>query len=121
MGRQNDCSQLSKSLYKYVISFLSFVLNILYIYKRETKNKHIKKNNSIPPSSRLYAYLPPRLLFIIVADTPGVGEQRAGERRQLVSLGTLTWTQDAGAAHPLSVYRAVAVEDHMGTSRRGVL
>lgn len=33
-----------------------------------------------PPSCCLYAHLPPRLLIIIVADTPGVSEQRAGQR-----------------------------------------
>lgn len=63
-----------------------------------------------PP--RLYDYLPPGLVFVVVADTSGVGEQRAGEGRQVVSLGTRT--RDA-------IQSAVAVNDHAVTSHRGVL
>lgn len=79
--------------------------------------------NNIHYTSTLspHAHLPARLLVIIVADTSGVGEQRAGERWQPPSLRTLTWTQDTNAAHSLSIYRAVTVNNHTGASHWRVL
>lgn len=61
------------------------------------------ESQSMASTPHLYTHLPPRLLLIIIADVSGLGEQRAGERRQLTSLRTLTRTQDTYAARPLFV------------------
>lgn len=64
-------------------------------------DESLSKIEKFPPPPP--PHLPPRLLLVIVADVSGLGEQRAGERRQLPSLRALTRTQDTRAARTLFV------------------
>lgn len=78
--------------------------------------KDLKTDNNTPLPQCLHAHLPPRLIVFIVADTPGISKQWAGEGRQLSSF----WTQDDVAACPGA--RVIAIDNHvMGAFGRRLL
>lgn len=60
-----------------------------------------------------YSHLPPRIFVFVVADTPGVGEQRAGEGRQLPTLGIRNQDDVAVGPGPGLADRAVAIDNHV--------
>lgn len=72
--------------------------------------KGLQTGNKAPPP-RLYTHLPPRIFVFIVADTPGISEQRAGEGRRLPTLGILNQNDVAVGLGPAD--RAVAIDNHV--------